>query len=299
MPNSTIIVLPIVIEDKKISEEEPIFFIAEIGINHNGSIETAKKLIDIACLSNCDAVKFQKRTPELCVPENKKNDPKNTPWGRMTYLEYKKRIEFNIDQYEIIDNYCKKKNIIWFASPWDIPSIDFIEEFDVPCYKIASAMLTNKELLEKIRDKRKPVFLSTGMSNLSEVDKAVSLLDDVPLVIMHCNSSYPAQDFELNLRVIKKFKKRYQRNIIGYSGHEKGYTASLVAAVLGARVIERHITLDRTMWGSDQAASLELSGLRRLTRDLSLLPIWLGDGEKKIYKSELAIRETLRKENTL
>ena len=217
----------------------------------------------------------------------------------MTYLEYKYRIEFNKEQYEIIDSYCKKKNIIWFASPWDIPSLDFLEEFDVPCYKIASAMLTNEELLKKIRDKGKPVMLSTGMSNLSEVDKAVRLLDGVPLVIMQCNSSYPAEDLELNLRVIEKYKKRYHRYIIGYSGHEKGYTASLVAAVLGARVIERHITLDRTMWGSDQAASLELSGLRRLTRDLSLLPLWLGDGEKKIYKSEIAIRETLRKENTL
>lgn len=284
----------IVIKNKTISEEA-IFFIAEIGINHNGSIEIAKKLIDMASLSNCDAVKFQKRTPELCVPEHKKNDPKNTPWGRMTYLEYKKRIEFNREQYEIIDSYCKKKNIIWFASPWDIPSIDFLEEFDVPCYKIASAMLTNKELLKKIRDKGKPVMLSTGMSNLSEVDKAVRLLDDVPLVIMQCNSSYPSKDMELNLRVIEKYKKRYPRHIIGYSGHEKGYTASLVAAVLGARVIERHITLDRTMWGSDQAASLELSGLNRLTRDLSILPLWLGDGEKKIYKSEIAIREKLRK----
>ena len=288
----------IVIKNKTISEEA-IFFIAEIGINHNGSIEIAKKLIDMASLSNCDAVKFQKRTPELCVPDHKKNEPKNTPWGRMTYLEYKNRIEFNEEQYEIIDSHCKKKNIIWFASPWDIPSIEFLEEFDVPCYKIASAMLTNKELLKKVRDTGKPIILSTGMSTLSEVDKAVNLLDDLPLVIMQCNSSYPSEDVELNLRVIEKYKKRYPRHIIGYSGHERGYTASLVAAVLGARVIERHITLDRTMWGSDQAASLELSGLRRLTRDLSLLPLWLGDGEKKIYKSEIAIRETLRKENTL
>jgi len=288
----------IVIKNKTISEEA-IFFIAEIGINHNGSIEIAKKLIDMASLSNCDAVKFQKRTPELCVPDHKKNEPKNTLWGRMTYLEYKNRIEFNKKQYEMIDSHCKKKNIIWFASPWDIPSIEFLEEFDVPCYKIASAMLTNKELLKKVRDTGKPIILSTGMSTLSEVDKAVNLLDDLPLVIMQCNSSYPSEDVELNLRVIEKYKKRYPRHIIGYSGHERGYTASLVAAVLGARVIERHITLDRTMWGSDQAASLELSGLRRLTRDLSLLPLWLGDGEKKIYKSEIAIRETLRKENTL
>lgn len=289
----------IVIKNKIISEEGPIFFIAEIGINHNGSVETAKKLIDMAILSNCDAVKFQKRTPELCIPEHKKKELKNTPWGRMTYLEYKNKIEFNKEQYEIIDSYCRKKNIIWFASPWDIPSIDFLEEFDVPCYKIASAMLTNKEILKKIRDAGKPIILSTGMSTLSEVDKAINFLDNSPLVIMQCNSSYPSEDLELNLRVIEKYKKRYPRHIIGYSGHEKGYTASLVAAVLGARVIERHITLDRTMWGSDQAASLELSGLSRLTRDLSLLSLWLGDGEKKLYKSEIAIREKLRKENTL
>lgn len=289
----------IVIKNKIISEEGPIFFIAEIGINHNGSVKTAKKLIDMAILSNCDAVKFQKRTPELCIPEHKKNELKNTPWGRMTYLEYKNKIEFNKEQYEIIDSYCRKKNIIWFASPWDIPSIDFLEEFDVPCYKIASAMLTNREILKKIRDIGKPIILSTGMSALSQVDEAVNLLDDLPLVIMQCNSSYPSEDMELNLRVIEKYKKRYPRHIIGYSGHEKGYTASLVAAALGARVIERHITLDRTMWGSDQAASLELSGIGRLTRDLSLLPLWLGDGEKKLYKSEIAIREKLRKENTL
>lgn len=289
----------IAIKNKIISEEGPIFFIAEIGINHNGSVKTAKKLIDMAILSNCDAVKFQKRTPELCIPEHKKNELKNTPWGRMTYLEYKNKIEFNKEQYEIIDSYCRKKNIIWFASPWDIPSADFLAEFDVPCYKIASAMLTNREVLKKVRDIGKPIILSTGMSTLSEADKAVNLLDETPLVIMQCNSSYPSEDLELNLRVIEKYKKRYPRHIIGYSGHEKGYTASLVAAVLGARVIERHITLDRTMWGSDQAASLELSGLSRLTRDLSLLPLWLGDGEKKIYKSEIAIKEKLRKENTL
>ncbi|MFX1534858.1 MAG: N-acetylneuraminate synthase family protein [Promethearchaeota archaeon] len=287
------------IKNKKISEDWPVFFVAEIGINHNGSIEVAKELIDLASFCKCDAVKFQKRTPDLCVPENQKNMYRDTPWGRLTYLEYKKRMEFNEQQYKVIDDYCKEKDIIWFASPWDLPSVDFLEGFKVPCYKIPSPILTNKKLLEKVRDTNKPVMLSTGMSTISEIDKAVSILDDVPLVIMHCNSSYPTENSELNLRVVETYKRRYPNHILGYSGHEKGYTASLVAAVLGARVIERHITLDRTMWGSDQSASLELSGLLRLTRDLSLLPLWLGNGEKRVYNSEIPIKEKLRTENTL
>jgi len=287
------------IKNKTISKDWPAFLVAEIGINHNGSVETAKELIDMASYCKCDAVKFQKRTPHLCVPEDQKSTIKETPWGRMKYLEYKKKIEFNKKQYKIIDDYCKEKNIIWFASPWDLPSVDFLEEFDVPCYKIPSAMLTNKELLEEVKKTGKPIMLSTGMSTLSEIDKAVSFLDIAPLVIMHCNSSYPTANSELNLRVFDTYKKRYPNHIIGYSGHEKGYTASLVAAVMGARVIERHITLDRTMWGSDQAASLELSGLLRLARDLSLLPLWLGNGKKIIFNSEIPIREKLRTKKTL
>jgi len=287
------------IKNKTISEDWPVFFVAEIGINHNGSIEIAKELIDMASFCKCDAVKFQKRTPDLCVPENQKNAHKDTPWGQLTYLEYKRRIEFNKEQYKVIDSYCKKKNIMWFASAWDFQSVDFLEKFKVPCYKIPSPMLTNKKLLEKVRDANKLVMLSTGMSTIAEIDKAVGLLDDVPLVIMHCNSSYPTENSELNLRVIETYKKRYPNHPIGYSGHEKGYTASLVAAVLGARVIERHITLDRTMWGSDQSASLEMPGLRRLTRDLSLLPLWLGNGEKRVFNSEIPIREKLRTEYTV
>ena len=289
----------IMIKNKQLSEDWPVFFVAEIGINHNGNIDTAKELIDLASFCKCDAVKFQKRTPDLCIPETQKNIYKDTPWGCLTYLNYKKKMEFNKKEYKVINDYCKKKDIMWFASPWDIPSVDFLRDFDVPCYKIPSSMLTNKKLLEKIRDTGKPVFLSTGMSTIAEVDKAVNFFDKVPLVIMHCNSSYPAENSELNLRVIEAYKKRYPNHIIGYSGHEKGYTASLVAAVLGAGVIERHITLDRTMWGSDQASSLELSGLQRLTRDLALIPLWLGDGEKRVFDSEIPIKEKLRKENTL
>jgi N-acetylneuraminate synthase len=292
-------VMKIKINDKTISKDWPVFLVAEIGINHNGSVETAKELIDMASFCKCDAVKFQKRSPQLCVPENQKNVIKDTPWGQMTYLEYKKKLEFTRKQYKIIDSYCKEKNIIWFASPWDLPSVDFLEAFDVPCYKIPSAMLTHKKLLQKVKNTRKPIMMSTGMSTLSEIDKAVNFLSAVPLVIMHCNSSYPTDNSELNLRVFETYKKRYPDHIIGYSGHEKGYTASLVAAVMGARVIERHITLDRTMWGSDQAASLELAGLSRLARDLRLLPLWLGNGKKRIFESEIPILKKLRTKNTL
>jgi N-acetylneuraminate synthase len=285
------------IGNKKISKTDPVFFIAEIGINHNGSVDIAKELIDLASFCKCGAVKFQKRTPELCVPENQKNAIKDTPWGKMTYLEYRKKMEFGKPEYELIDSYCKKKGIAWLASPWDIPSVDFLEEFNIPCYKIPSAMLTNRSLLKRIKKTGKPILLSTGMSTLSEIDETVNFLGSVPLVIMHCNSSYPSEASELNLNVIKMYQEKYANQIVGYSGHEKGYAASLVAAVLGAKVIERHITLDRTMWGSDQAASLELDGLRRLVRDLSLLPEWLGDGKKKIYPSEIFIREKLRQCN--
>ncbi|MDG6219645.1 MAG: N-acetylneuraminate synthase family protein [Candidatus Thermoplasmatota archaeon] len=281
--------------NKKISENSPIFFIGEIGINHNGSVDIAKQIIDLAKICNIDAVKFQKRTPEICVPDNVKNRIKETPWGEMTYLEYKKRIEFGYKEYKNIDKYCKEKNIIWFASPWDVPSVDFLEKFDVPCYKIASALLTDEELLEKIKSLNKPVFLSTGMSTEEEIKKAVEFLGEKDLVIMHCNSSYPAKNGELNLKYITKLKEKFPDAIIGYSGHEEGIAASLVAANLGATVIERHITIDRAMWGTDQAASIEFSGLRRLTRDLKKLPIWLGDGNKKVYDSEKKIKEKLRR----
>jgi len=287
-------------ENKIISEESPVFFIAEIGINHNGSLKLAKQMIDVAAMLGADAVKFQKRTPELCVPEAKKNIPKETPWGTITYLEYKKRIEFGEKEYKEIDRYCKEKGILWTASAWDIPSFDFIESFDVPFHKVASAKLTDKELLEKIRETKKPVFLSTGGSTSDQIKKAVCLLEATnPLVILHCNSGYPARDEELNLKVIETLKKEFPNHIIGYSGHEEGITASITAATLGAKVIERHITLDRAMWGTDQAASIEYSGLRRLIRDLKKLPLWLGDGKKKVYETEKKVMEKLRNKDTI
>lgn len=287
------------IRNKTISEDSNVFFIAEIGINHNGSIENALKLIDIANICDVDAVKFQKRTPELCIPENRKSQIRETPWGDITYLEYKKKIEFGPQEFKEIDSYCKKKNMIWFASPWDEPSVDFLEQFDIPCYKIASAKLTDLDLLIKIRNIKKPVFLSTGMSTQKQIENAVKILEDIPVIIMHCNSSYPSPNCDLNLNYIKTLKYKFPDHIIGYSGHELGISASLIAAELGAKVIERHITLDRAMWGSDQAASIEFSGLRRLIRDIRNIKIWKGDGIKKVTTQEKLLQKRLRNKDKI
>jgi N-acetylneuraminate synthase len=287
------------IGDKLISEDSPVFFIAELGINHNGSIDNAKKLIDLASICEVDAVKFQKRTPEICVPENKKNEIRETPWGDITYLDYKKKIEFGEKEYQEIDRYCRLKKLTWFASPWDLPSVDFLEKFDIPCYKIASAKLTDKALLEKVKSLNKPIILSLGMSTEDEIKKAIDLLDNNELILLHCNSSYPAPDEDLNLNYIKILKQKYPKHIIGYSGHELGISASLMAALMGARVIERHITLDRAMWGTDQAASIEFSGLRRLIRDLHKLDLWKGDGIKRVTAQEKIIKAKLRDKDTL
>ncbi|MDD3818288.1 MAG: N-acetylneuraminate synthase family protein [Actinomycetota bacterium] len=287
------------LKDKKIGDGEKPVFIGEIGINHNGSIEIAKRIIDMAKICGVEFVKFQKRTPEICVPVDVRNRIIETPWGEMTYFDYKKKVEFGLDEFKIIDNYCKEKQIIWFASVWDIPSVDFMEKFDTPCYKVPSAKLTDKELLDKLRSTCKPIILSTGMSTQDEIDKAISFLNNTELVIMHCNSSYPAKDEELNLNYIKTLKIKYPQHIIGYSGHEEGITPSLVAALLGAKLVERHITIDRAMWGTDQGASIEFSGLRRLVRDLNLIDKWLGDGIKKLYESEIPVKKKLRDKETL
>ena len=278
---------------------DPIFFIAEIGINHNGSLEIAKQMIDLAIINGADCVKFQKRTPEICVPENQRNKPKDTPWGDMTYFEYKKRIEFEKKEYDEIDRYCKDRGILWTASAWDIPSIEFLEKYDVPFHKVPSAKLTDKEFLLKLKETGKPIFLSTGMSTEEEIKKAVEILTGSELVILHCNSGYPAKDEELNLNYIKKLQEMFPEYIIGYSGHELGVAATLVAGILGARVIERHITLDRAMWGTDQAASLDYSGIRRIVRDLKKLPVWMGDGVKKVTATEKMVKEKLRNKETI
>jgi len=277
-----------------IGENQPVYIIAEIGINHNGDPDLAKRLIDAAVLAGCDAVKFQKRTPELCVPLQQREIMKETPWGLMTYMEYRHRVEFGQSEYEEINGYCKKRNIDWFASCWDQPSVDFIKEFEPICYKIASASLTNDELLKHINAQGRPMILSTGMSTMEEIHHAVSILDQERLLIAHCTSTYPCPPKELNLRMIRTLRREFNCPI-GYSGHEVGLQTSYAAVVLGATFIERHITLDRAMWGSDQAASVEPAGLMRLVRDIRVIEKALGDGVKQVYKSELPGRTKLRR----
>ncbi len=279
---------------KAIGAGEPVYIIAEIGINHNGDIEIAKQLMDVAVETGCDAVKFQKRTPEICVPEEQKSIPRETPWGSMTYFEYKKRIEFEQNEFEQIDAYAKKIGIDWFASPWDVPSVNFLEGFNVPCQKIASACLTDSELLTAINKTKTTTILSTGMSSMQEIDKAVSLLNDVPLAIAQATSTYPAEASELNLRTIQTFAEKYKVPV-GYSGHERGLQVTIAAVALGATFIERHITLDRSMWGTDHSASLEPEGLKKLVRDIRVVELALGDGKKKVYESEIPIRAKLRR----
>ena len=279
---------------KVIGAGEPVYIIAEIGINHNGDIEIAKQLMDVAVETGCDAVKFQKRTPEICVPEEQKSIPRETPWGSMTYFEYKKRIEFEQPEFEQIDAYAKKIGIDWFASPWDVPSVDFLEGFNVPCQKIASACLTDSELLTAVNKTKTTTILSTGMSSIEEIDKAVSLLNNVPLAIAQATSTYPAEASELNLRAIQIFAEKYKVPV-GYSGHERGLQVTIAAVALGATFIERHITLDRSMWGTDHSASLEPEGLKKLVRDIRIIELALGDGKKKVYDSEIPIRAKLRR----
>ena len=279
---------------KTIGVGEPVYVIAEIGINHNGNIEIAKQLMDVAVETGCDAVKFQKRTPEICVPEEQKSIPRDTPWGTMSYFDYKKRIEFEQSEFEQIDAYAKKIGIDWFASPWDVPSVDFLESFNVPCQKIASACLTDSELLSAVNKTKTTTILSTGMSSMPEIDKAVDLLNNVPLAIAQATSTYPAEASELNLRAIQTFAEKYKVPV-GYSGHERGLQVTIAAVALGAVFVERHITLDRSMWGTDHSASLEPEGLKKLVRDIRIIELALGDGKKKVYDSEIPIRAKLRR----
>lgn len=278
-----------------IGDGHPTFIIGEIGINHNGDMQIAKKLIDTALLAGCDAVKFQKRTPELCVPPEQQNVPRQTPWGQMTYLEYRHQVEFGYDDYAEIDAYCKEKGIMWLASCWDEPSVDFIEQFNPPFYKKASASLTDTSLLLHTRATGRPVMISTGMSTMDQIEEAVALLGEENLLVAHSTSSYPCPPEELNLRMIQSLKQRYPDVPIGYSGHEVGLQTTYAAVVLGATFIERHITLDRAMWGSDQAASVEPWGLMRLVRDVRTIEKALGDGVKRVYESELPIMSKLRR----
>lgn len=284
----------IAIGGRLVGEGQPAYVIAEIGLNHNGDLKLAKQLIDAAALAGCDAVKFQKRTPELCVPPEQRNIERETPWGVMTYMEYRYRVEFGEEQFAEIDRYCKDKGIAWFASCWDEPSVDFIERFDPPCYKMASASLTDDSLFKHTVATGKPIILSTGMSTMEEIEHAVALCDPEKLVILHATSTYPCKPEELNLRVIPALQQKFDCPI-GYSGHEVGLQTSLAAVTLGACVVERHITLDRAMWGSDQAASVEPAGFHRLVRDIRVIERAMGDGVKRVYESELPIRKKLRR----
>ncbi len=281
------------IGNKWVGEGHPAYVIAEIGINHNGDLGIAKKLIDAAHEAGCDAVKFQKRTPELCVPEAQKKLRRETPWGEMTYLDYRYKVEFGVDQYAEIDRLCKSLGMHWFVSCWDKPSVDFMEQFNPPCYKIASASLTDDELLKHHARTGRPVILSTGMSSDQEIERAVRLLDAEKLLIAHTTSTYPCPPEELNLRMVNTLKAKYQVPV-GYSGHEVGLQTTLAAVTLGASFVERHVTLDRSMWGSDQAASVEPAGLTRLVRDIRVIEAALGDGTKRVYPSEQKIRMRLR-----
>lgn len=283
------------INGKKIGVGYPVFIVAEIGLNHNGDIAIAKQLIDLAVYNGCDAVKFQKRDPELCVPKEQRNKMRETPWGYITYMEYRYKVEFSREQYEIIDNYCKGKGILWSASCWDVNSFKFISGFDVPFHKVASAMITNEALLDLLAKDRKPIICSTGMSTLDEIDNAVKILENSgnDFALLHCTSTYPCPLDELNLRMIPTLKNRYEIPI-GYSGHEPGLVPTWAAVALGAVIVERHITLDRAMWGSDQAASVEPHGLRRLVSGIRDIEKSLGDGVKRVYEGEIPIRHKLR-----
>ena len=273
----------------------PTYIIAEIGINHNGSLAIAKKLIDIAAVAGCDAVKFQKRNPDVCVPEHQKNVPRETPWGTMSYLEYKYRMEFSKEDYDEIDAYCRSKEIAWSASPWDMDSLEFLQQYDLPFIKIPSAMITNEELMRATGKSGKKVIFSAGMSTLEETDQAVAWLKEsnAEYALLHCNSAYPAPLEDLNLSCIQTLKDRYGCEV-GYSGHEFRLGTTVASIYLGATILERHITLDRTMWGSDHLASVEPQGLIKLVKGVRELEIARGDGVKRVTEGEKTSRKKLR-----
>lgn len=271
------------------------YVIGEIGLNHNGDVELAKRLIDVAADAGVQAVKFQKRTPEISTPAHMRDVPRETPWGTMTYLEYRYRVEFDREQYVEIGDHATLRGLDWFASPWDVPSVEFLEDLNVVAHKVASASVTDHELLRALAATGKPVILSTGMSTLPQIDAAVDILGTDRLVLLHATSTYPMPAEEANLRMIATLRSLYPGVPVGYSGHEPGLQISLAAAALGAAAIERHITLDRTMWGSDHAASLEPTGLQHLVRDIRIIETAMGDGVKRIMPGEVAPMQKLRR----
>jgi N-acetylneuraminate synthase len=278
-----------------VGDGQPVFIIGEIGINHNGSVDLAKQLIAGAARAGADAVKFQKRTPEKCVPRDQWHLRRETPWGCMTYIEYRHRIEFGLDDYVEIDRCCQEHGILWFASCWDEEAVDFIQQFDPPCFKAASASLTDSDLLRKFRSTGCPLMISTGMSTMSEIVNAVCVTGTDRLMIAHSTSTYPCPPNDLNLRMIDTLKRAFPSCPIGYSGHEVGLAPTWAAVAVGATFIERHLTLDRSMWGSDHAASVELGGFERLVTNIRDIERALGDGTKRVYDGELEPRRRLRR----
>ncbi len=283
--------------NRTIGDGHPAYVIAEIGINHNGDLDIAKQMIDAAVHAGVDAVKFQKRTPEVCTPPEQQKQMRETPWGYITYLDYRYKVEFNQEQYREIDRHSKEKGTAWMVSVWDEPSVDFMEQFETPAYKVPSASLTDHNLLKHVRKTGKPIIISTGMSTMEQIHKAVNVIGDENLVIMHCTSTYPCEPEELNLRMIETLRKEFPNNPIGYSGHEVGLVPSAVAVSLGASMVERHLTLDRAMWGSDQAASVEPGGFERLVKYIRVTEAALGDGVKRVYDSEKSSMKKLRRVN--
>ena len=283
---------PIKIGNKTIGTGHPCYIVAEIGINHNGSLDIARQLIHAAAEAGADAVKFQKRTIELCYTPEELAAPRKSPFGE-TNGDLKRGLEFGEKEYEVINSYCEEFGIAWFASPWDVPSVAFLEKFNVPCHKVASALLTDGELLRAVRATGKPVILSTGMSTADEISQALAALHGCEHVVMHCTSAYPCDDSQLNLSYMQRMRGPYRT--VGYSGHEKGIATTVAAVALGACMVERHITLDRTMFGSDQAASLEPTGFARLCRDIRAVEAAMGDGVKRVYDSELPALKKLRR----
>jgi N-acetylneuraminate synthase len=282
--------------DRAVGDRHQTYIVGEIGINHNGDVEIAKKLVEMAKWAGADAVKFQKRTPEVSTPPEQQKKMRETPWGYISYLDYRHKVEFGADEYAQIDAHCRQIGIDWFVSVWDEPSVDFMEKhFDPLVYKLPSAALTDVDLIRKVRTTGRPLIMSTGMSTMEEIYAAIGVSKTDNLLLCHTTSTYPCPEDELNLKMIETLRTIFPGTPIGYSGHEVGVLPSVIAVAFGACLVERHITLDRAMWGSDHAASVEPGGLFRLVKNIRLVPAALGDGVKTVYDSELGAREKLRR----